>query len=64
MRYVVVPNINSPFSDHQIEELSTYIMSHLPEEICSSPDMQARAYAWDMALHYCSNLGDKAFTLW
>ncbi len=63
MRYVVVPNINSPFSDHQIEELSTYIMSHLPEEIRSSPDMQARAYAWDVALHYCSNLGDEAFTL-
>lgn len=63
MHYVVVPNISSPFSDHQIQELSTYIMSHLSEEMRSTPDMQARAYTWNLALHYCSNLGDDVFTL-
>ncbi|KAH8976525.1 hypothetical protein EDB86DRAFT_3068951 [Lactarius hatsudake] len=63
MRYVVVPDIRCPFSDYQVEELSTYIVSHLSEEMRSTPDMQARAHAWDLALHYCSNLRDDAFTL-
>lgn len=63
MHCVVVPDIRCPFSDSQIQELSTYLMSHLSEEMHSSPDMQARAYAWDRALHYCSNLGDEAFTV-
>jgi hypothetical protein len=63
MHYIVVPDIRNPFSDHQIQELSTYIMSQLSEEMCSTPDMQARAYAWDLALHYCCSLGEDAFTL-
>ncbi|KAN0135949.1 hypothetical protein V8E53_006401, partial [Lactarius tabidus] len=56
MHCVVVPNIRCPFSNHQIEELSAYVMSHLSAEMRSTPDMRARAYAWDLALHYCPNL--------
>ena len=62
MHCVVVPNIRCPFSNHQIEELSAYLTSHVSEEMRSTPDMHARACAWDLALHYCSNLRDWAFT--
>lgn len=62
MHCVVVPNIRCPFSDYQIEELTAYLTSHLSEEMRSTPDMHARVCAWDLALHYCSNLRDGAFT--
>jgi hypothetical protein len=35
-----------------MEELSAYVMSHLSEEMHSTPDMQAQAYAWDLALTF------------
>ncbi|KAF8259272.1 hypothetical protein EI94DRAFT_1616616, partial [Lactarius quietus] len=63
MRYVIVPDIRCPFPDHQIHALGNYVTSHTSEEIRSTPDMQARTYIWDLALQYCCNLRDDAFTL-
>jgi hypothetical protein len=39
--FVVVPDIRCPFNDHQIQDLTAYLMSHLSKEMCSTPDMQA-----------------------
>jgi len=66
MHYVIVPNIRCPFSDQQIQELNNYMISHIPKEMHRTPNMEARVYAWELALHYCSNfsnLGDQAFIL-